>query len=52
MDQQSFFDAKKYDPLQLAKMLDMLTTPETVSAQANDPDFAAGKMGIQPAPAV
>lgn len=43
---------KKYEPLQLAKMLDMLTSPEPVSAQANDPDFAKGKMGIQPAPAV
>lgn len=43
---------KKYDATQLAKMLDLLTTPEPVSAQANDPDFAAGKMGIQPAPAV
>lgn len=43
---------KKYEPLQLAKMLDLLTSPEPVSAQANDPDFAKGKMGIQPAPAV
>lgn len=57
VDPQNFFEQperyiKKYDPTQLAKMLDMLYTPEPVSAQANDPDFAAGKMGIQPAPAV
>lgn len=43
---------KQYDAIQVAKLVDLLTTPETVSAQANDAAFAAGRMGIQPAPAV
>lgn len=53
---QSFLDApeqfRKYDPHALSKWLDMVTSPPPVSAQDNDPNFAAGKMGIQPAPAV
>eukprot|EP00177_Eucheuma_denticulatum_P005310 GFKZ01009657.1.p1 GENE.GFKZ01009657.1~~GFKZ01009657.1.p1 ORF type:complete len:277 (-),score=50.41 GFKZ01009657.1:2999-3829(-) len=56
LDPQTLIDyperLKKCDPNYLAKMLDILSTPEPVSAQANDPEFAAGKMGIQPAPAV
>lgn len=57
LDVQTFLDApdrfnKKFDPLALSKWLDMVTSPAPVSAQDNDPNFAAGKMGIQPAPAV
>lgn len=57
LDPQTLFDAPEkirrvYDPSQLAKLLDIMTDPETVSAQDNDPNFAAGNMGIQPARAV
>eukprot|EP00178_Gracilaria_changii_P006434 TRINITY_DN210_c0_g4_i1.p4 TRINITY_DN210_c0_g4~~TRINITY_DN210_c0_g4_i1.p4 ORF type:complete len:316 (-),score=86.22 TRINITY_DN210_c0_g4_i1:2589-3455(-) len=48
----SFMDATRrpYDPIQVAKLVDMLTAPQTVSAEATDPDFA--RDCIQPAPAV
>lgn len=57
LDPQTIFDAPErfrrvYDQTQLAKLLDIMTDPETVSAQDNDPNFAAGNMGIQPARAV
>lgn len=42
----------QYDTLQVAKLIDMLTSREQVSAQAQDLDFAEGRMGIQPSPAV
>lgn len=42
---------RRFDPLALNKYLDMVTSPAPVSAQDNDPNFAAGNMGIQPTPA-
>ncbi|KAI0566990.1 hypothetical protein FGB62_5g148 [Gracilaria domingensis] len=48
----SFLDATRrpYDPIQVAKLVDMLTAPQIVSAEAADPDFA--RDCIQPARAV
>ncbi|CAN8065309.1 unnamed protein product [Agarophyton chilense] len=48
----SFMDPSRrpYDPIQVAKLVDMLTAPQTVSAEAADPDFA--RECIQPAHAV
>lgn len=40
---------KVYGDAQLSKLIDMMTDPETVSAQDNDPNFAAGNMGTGPA---
>lgn len=54
-DPHSLFDGtadKRFDAFHLAKMVDMLTAPEPTSAQAQDRDFAEGRMGIQPSRAV
>ncbi|PXF42376.1 hypothetical protein BWQ96_07896 [Gracilariopsis chorda] len=52
-DPASFYEhARKqaYDPIQVTKLIDMLTAPQTVSAEAADPNFANDC--IQPAHAV